>query len=175
MCLDEDDAAKYDGLQSELPPNWRWSVKPRAASLGLMMNEYFWNERNASWYGGLADDSVPVTKHWDQKLVAAAGNDGISICVDGIANGTNLGAAFVMAGNFVRRLGWIIYPGLARVYGDNILYEIADRRGVLRYLEDVTVEHWHFSNGKSPMDETYRKDGTERDEAIYRAWKGAQP
>lgn len=174
LCLDEDDAPKYEGVLDDLPDTWQVSIKPRFASLGLNTNEYFWQYRQEPWYGLLADDAVPVSKHWDLKLIEAAGNDGLSCCWDGINNGTNLGSSPCIAGNFARRLGWIIYPGLARIYGDNILFELAQKQGVLRYLPDVIVEHWHFSNGKSPMDETYRKTGAGNDQFIYETWKAAQ-
>lgn len=169
VCLDEDDAVKYEGL--EVPDNWRIMIKPRFSSLGENTNAYFWQYRQEPWYGLLADDAVPVTKHWDRKLIEAAGSDGIACCYDGINNGTGLGSSPCIGGDFARRLGWIIYPGLQRIYGDNILFEMAQMKGVLRYLPDVIVEHWHFSTGKSPMDETYRKTGSESDRDIYESWK----
>lgn len=172
VCLDEDDAPQYDGLQ--VPANWRISVKPRFSSLGANTNAYFEANRTAPWYGLLADDAVPVTKHWDVKLIEAAGRDGVACCFDGINNGTGLGSSPCIGGDFVRRNGWIIYPGLQRIYGDNILFEIATKKGVLRYLPEVIVEHWHFSTGKSPMDETYKKTGNAQDLAIYQSWKAAQ-
>lgn len=172
VCLDADDAVKYEGL--EVPDNWRVSVLPRFKSLGENTNAYFWANRQEGFYGLLADDAVPVTKQWDLKLIAAAGSDGLSCCVDGINNGTNLGSSPCIGGDFARRLGWIIYPGLARIYGDNILYELATKAGKLTYLPDVIVEHWHFSTGKSPMDETYKKVGADQDQFIYQTWKASQ-
>ncbi len=172
LCLDEDDAAKYEGVQ--VPENWRVSIKPRYSSLGENTNAYFWAQRMEPWYGLLADDAVPVTKHWDLRLIEAAGKDGIACCWDGINNGTGLGSSPCIGGDLVRSLGWIIYPGLERIYGDNILFEIAEKRNALRYLSDVVVEHWHFSTGKSPMDETYAKPGAGSDRFIYGTWKGAQ-
>lgn len=169
VCLDDDDAWRYAGM--EVPEGWQVSVKPRYESLGANTNAYFEMFPFEPWYGLLADDAVPVTKHWDQKLIEAAGTDGIACCWDGINNGSGLGSSPCIGGEFVRKNGWIIYPGLQRIYGDNILYEIAESRGVLKYLPDVIVEHWHFSTGKSPMDETYLKPGSASDRAIYDQWK----
>lgn len=173
VCLDADDSHNYVGM--EVPDNWTVEVHPRSVSLGTNTNEYFWRYRNEPFYGLLSDDAVPVTKHWDTKLIEAAGRDGIACCWDGINNGTGLGSSPCIGGDFVRRQGWIIYPGLARIYGDNILYETAQKLGKLKYLPDVVVEHWHFSTGKSPMDETYKKADTNgSDLAIYESWKAAQ-
>lgn len=177
LCLDDDDYIKhraaYDAL--DMPPGWSKEVRTRYKSLGDNTNAYFWDYRQESFYGLLADDAVPITKHWDRKLIEAAGNDGIACCFDGINNGTGLGSSPCIGGDFVRRNGWIIYPGLARIYGDNILFESAEKLGRLKYLPDVVVEHWHFSTGKSPMDETYKKaDTNQADLYIYETWKASQ-
>lgn len=172
VCLDEDDAPKYRDM--EVPPEWKVVIRPRYESLGANTNAYFAMYREEPWYGLLADDAVPVTRGWDWKLIEAAGSDGLACCWDGINNGTNLGSSPCIGGDWVRQMGWIIYPGLQRIYGDNILYELATKRGKLKYLQDVIVEHWHFSTGKSPMDETYRKTGSDSDLMIYESWKAAQ-
>lgn len=172
LCLDEGDHLPYANL--ELPPQWSMEIRPRYKSLGDNTNAYFWSYRQEAFYGLLADDAVPVTKHWDVKLIEAAGAKGIACCFDGINNGTGLGSSPCIGGDFVRRQGWIIYPGLARIYGDNILYETAQERGVLKYLPDVVVEHWHFSTGKSPHDATYEKGNTNgADKYIYDTWKAS--
>lgn len=167
LWLDEDDAQKYQGI--ELPEKWRVTIWPRCESLGATINKFYEMFKSEPWFGMLADDAVPVTSGWDVALIKSAANDGISYCADGINDEKQVGHC-VIGGDLARELGWLILPGLTRVYGDNVLTEIGRRKGVLRYLPDVLVEHWHFSTGKSPYDETYAKPYADRDRMIYERW-----
>lgn len=169
LWLDEDDPSNYD--VTELPYNWQAIRGRRRESLGLTQNALFCRFYEAPWFGLIADDVVPKTRHWDAKLVAAAGSNGIAYPFDEI----NAGKQFthgVIGGDLVREMDFLILPGLHRLYGDNVWTEIGRTRGVLRYLPDVVLEHWHFSNGKAPYDETYRKDDSHGDQAVYERWLG---
>lgn len=172
VCVDDDDPRLVDYFPVRLPDNWRMSINSRIG-LGPMINRAFQEHPSEAWYGAFSDDAVPVTKGWDAALIEAAGADGMSYCADGINDEKQAGNC-VLGGDFVRSLGWIILPGLTRIYGDNVLTEIAQKRGVLHYLSDVRIEHWHFSNGRAPMDETYRKPEAGNDRRIYEQWKTSQ-
>ena len=167
LWLDADDPSEYE--LSELPNTWKAIVEPRHSSLGAMTNAFFDTFEQAPWFGVIADDAVPVTEGWDMRLVEAAGSDGVAWGADGINNGKQFTHG-VIGGDLVREMGWLILPGLHRLYGDNVWTEIGRRRGVLRYQPDVVIEHWHFSNGKSPYDETYAKPDSGGDKAIFDWW-----
>jgi hypothetical protein len=169
VLLDDDDPqlSLYQALVAT-PPNWDLVVAPRIG-LGPMENRAFNEHPNEPWYGCIGDDAVPVTAGWDRLLIEAAGLDGLAYGADGISDEAHAGHC-VMGGDFVRANGWLTLPGLMRLYGDNVRMLIARRRGVLRYCADVRIEHWHFSNRKAPMDETYRKPEAEADRLAYERW-----
>lgn len=49
----------------------------------------------------------------------------------------------------------LFYPGYQHQYADTEQFAVAQRRGVFARALDSIVEHHHFANNKSPMDETY--------------------
>lgn len=151
-----------------LPDNWHMIGQPRAGlaerhnhALGLFPNE--------PWYGLAADDLVPLTPGFEQRLIEAAGSDRIAFGPDGI-NDDRLVGHCVIGGDLVREIGWLMLPGLARLYADNVWTDIGHERGCLRYLPDVRLAHLHFSTGQSAFDETYRKPEADSDKRIYDAW-----
>lgn len=167
LALDNDDPSNYD--VTALPHNWEVIRWERGGGLSDIQNRLFCRYYDSPWFGLIGDDVVPMTRHWDTKLVEAAGTDGIAYAQDGINNARQLTHA-VIAGNLVREMDFLVLPGLHRLYGDNVWTEIGRSRGVLRYLPDVVLEHWHFSNGKAPYDATYRKDDSDGDQAVYERW-----
>jgi len=62
-------------------------------------------------------------------------------------------------------------PGLARLHGDDVWHTIAEKRGVLRYMGNVKMLHYHFSNGLAERDETYRKPEALDDHRLYQEWQ----
>jgi len=168
VCIDSDDPTIEEYMKIKLPDGWtRYIAEP--IGLGAVINRAFSSHPNESWYGMITDDHVPVTRGWDSALISAAGSNFVSYCADGIVDEAQASAC-VLGGDFARELGWIILPGLVRIYGDNVITEIAREKNALRYLPDVRVEHWHFSNGMAKMDETYKKPEAESDKAIYDRW-----
>ena len=169
VVLDRDDP-ELDGYRKVVIPS-AWSlILIEPIGLGPTFNQVFESWPNNSWYGMLADDVIPRTYEWDKILVEAAGTDGVSYADDGI-NGEKQVTHCVLGGDFVRSLGWLCLPGLKRVYIDNVITEIARDSGVLRYCGNVSLEHMHFSNQKSPMDKTYEKPDARMDQAIYEEWR----
>lgn len=169
VVLDRDDP-ELDGYASvTLPEGWSLIVEPRHKSLGALQNSIYERFSHLPWFGMVADDVTPLTDGWDRALVEAAGSDGVAYGYDSINKGKSFTHG-VLGGDFVRALGWLILPGLDRLYGDNVIMEVATRKGVLRYLPDVFMEHLHFSNGTAPIDDTYRKLNAAQDRAIYEAW-----
>lgn len=164
LRLDDDDrfAQVYD-----VP--WETHIGPRIP-LSELYNEAFRLLPYADWYGFIADDVVPETTGWDRTLIEIAGADGMAV-----PNGAHeLGGAphFVLGGDLVRSVGWLALPGLDRTYIDTVWSEIAQKRGVLRCVPEVTLRHHHFSNRKALYDKTYRKLRKAEDRATYTKWRG---
>ena len=169
LIFDEDDPCLDEYQQIETPLNWHESVMP-SSNQGILekVNYIFRAIDNRPWYGLLGDDNVPVTFEWDKRLIETAGNDGVAWPNDGIRKG-DFGTLLVIGGDLVREMGWLAPPGMKHLYVDTLWTEIGRSRGKAYYLEDTWVPHYHFSNGKAPMDDTYQRHAgfAENDRKIY--------
>lgn len=165
VWLDGDDYDKYSDI--DLPGGWHFIIHARLDSVGALTNEFFRKFPDEPWYGLLGDDVIPRTQGWDRKLIDAAGNDGLSYGNDRLyARASHP----VVGGDLVRELGWLALPGCKRIYIDNALEEAARRRGKVAYLNNVIVEHMHWSNGKRTKDIVDQKEGNLEDQKVYEAW-----
>lgn len=167
VCVDADDPClvQYEAMQ--LPSRWKINIGTRQG-LSWLYNDAYERQPHAYWYGFIADDVVPLTELWDVQLIAAAGRDGMAVPAGG--HDANGAPHFVLGGDLVRSIGWLSLPGLDRLYIDTVWQQIAEYRGVLRRVPDVTLEHRHFSNGKALMDATYLKHNKPQDKSIYENW-----
>jgi uncharacterized Rossmann fold enzyme len=165
VYVDDDDPRLAEYRQITLPDGWRMVISPRIG-LGATINKAFTDNPHEPFYGMITDDSIPVTPKWDVLLSEAAGSQYIAYC----SNETNKFGHCCLGGDLVRELGWIILPGLQRLYGEDVLLDVGRKRKCLRHV-DVLIDHWHFSIGKAPMDETYEKPDTSNDRKIYHAWR----
>lgn len=167
LCIDFDDPFRNQ-IETMKTPGWGLFIGRRGPLSALYNNAY---ERHPSepWYGFIADDVVPITKDWDIRLIEAAGSDGMAVPAGGETTGGC--PHFVLGGDLVRSVGWLSLPGLDRIYIDTVWCDIAKDRGVYREVPNVKLEHMHFSNGKAPIDETYRKYRKSQDKLIYNNWR----
>lgn len=169
LLLDDDDMHRY--ISVDLPKHWIPFIAPRAP-IAHRLQQIFEQFPNESYYGLLGDDLVPRTEGWDVKLIEVAGSDGVAFAKDSIYNGS-FASHPVIGGDLVREIGWLSLPGLDHLYVDAVWTEIGRRRGVLRYVGDVTVEHMHFSNSKAAYDQTYRDHAryADSDKRKFEIWK----
>lgn len=168
VWVDDDDPHIIQYQCVIFPLKWIMLTQPPLGSNGDIANAFFSLFPNEPWYGFLADDVVPRTPHWDEKLIEA-GKDGLSYCEDYL-NADRQPTHFVVNGDWVRETGWLALPGCKRTYIDNAWFEIAKRKKKITYLNNVVLEHLHFSNGKSPMDETYQKPSVGKDKEVFDTW-----
>lgn len=168
LCVDEDDPRLKEYQALAMPPGWVVRVFPRLWMVPKV-NRAFDEHPGRDWYGFIDDDAVPVTSRWDERLVQAAGKDGIAHCFNGIGN-ERLASQFVMGGELARRLGWVLLKGVNRLWGDNAVTAVGKKFSCITYLPDVSVEQWHFSNGKAPMDAIYMKPEAKDDARVYQEW-----
>lgn len=165
--IDDDDPMSGAAVVNHL--NWSVTIGKRKP-LSEIYAEAFERFRDASWFGLIADDVVPLTDGWDGRLVEVAGTDGMAAPSGGHED--YAGAPhFVLGGDLVRSIGWLALPGLNRLYIDTVWWQIAEAKGVLRRVPEIVLEHRHFSNGKAMMDSTYRKPLKNQDKATYETWK----
>jgi hypothetical protein len=123
--------------------------------------------------GFMGDDHRPRTVGWDQRILDAMTSLGVVYTADGIQN-ENLPTSVYMDGQLVRRLGWMVPPGITHLYCDNAWKNIGEALGTLTYLADVLIEHMHPIASKAPMDVGYAEVNSpqryEDDRAAYRQW-----
>lgn len=126
--------------------------------------------------GFLGDDHIPRTPRWDQRLAdvldggLAYGND--------LFQGENLATAVLQSSRIITTLGQYHPPQLVHLYLDNYWIALGQGINALTYLPDVILEHHHFTNGKSPADETYAEANSpanqSNDQAAWQIYQAEQ-
>lgn len=169
VMLDNDDPTRDEALDLPWPADWSVLVQARAplADRYNSVLEFFGRQ---SFWGFLADDVVPETPGWDQRLVEVAAGDGLAAPA-GAHDGASSAPHFALGGDLVHSTGWLALPGLSRLYIDTVWGDIARERGTYRPVPDVVLAHHHFSNRRARLDATYRKPLRASDRALYTAWR----
>ena len=157
ISTDDDDpkmVAEYQAL--ELPFNFSLQVSARMPYVHNI-NSLFKQYPNESVYGCFADDAVPFTLRWDKRLSDAALEHGVAWPNDMITSEGHdkRWGHFFIDGDLLRSVGIFCPPAIHHLYCDQIWMDIADRAGMGIYMEDIIVEHLHFSTGQAPYDATY--------------------
>ena len=152
------------------PEQFTVHIGPRQG-LRAAMEEMFQAHPNEPWYGILADDLVPQTPGWDQLLVERAGRDYISYPND-LGRKTKLPTHPCVGGDLVRAQGWFGLPVVRHYCVDSVYRYIGDQLGIKHRLDDVIVEHVHYSEKKSERDGLYRETSRfkDSDDTAYTEW-----
>lgn len=155
---------QYDAVK--WPENW-WVVTGRG-DMAPAMAWTFAQFPQASAYGWLGDDTVPITSGWDKALEEAAGEWYVSCCRDSYLVGNSfpnlLTGAFVMGGDLVRAVGWWALPGVLQAGVDDAWGDIVVGLGHLRFLNEICFRHDNYRTSRRPRDET---DSWEREGVAY--------
>ena len=172
--VDSDDPAK--DIYKEIEERWQnnfWRVE---FVIGEPMSvSKSWNIIAKKSLGDIMimgnDDLVYKTVRWDSKLMARLieldNPYYLSWFNDGI-NGNRHCAFPVITREWYETLGYFS-PGVFNFgYNDTWVYDIAKRVGKLNYMNEILVEHLHFSVGKSNMDDTYARNRTQEKGNLYR-------
>lgn len=162
--IDDDDPTvdQYLALEnSDEHPYFRVEVGPRLR-LGPTLNEVA--PRLAKSYdavGFLGDDHLPRTPLWDEALEFAVSGGGIAYAND-LLQGAALPTAVLMSSDIILELGQFCPPDQVHLYLDNYWLDLGTALGRIVYLPDVTLEHLHFSTGKSEQDALYAEVNSEK-------------
>ena len=172
--VDSDDPAK--DIYKEIEERWQnnfWRVE---FVIGEPMSvSKSWNIIAKKSLGDIMimgnDDLVYKTVRWDSKLMARLieldNPYYLSWFNDGI-NGNRHCAFPVITREWYETLGYFS-PGVFNFgYNDTWVYDIAKRVGKLNYMNEILVEHLHFSVGKSNMDDTYARNRSQEKGNLYR-------
>lgn len=153
VIVDDDDAHNYEGMV--LPENWA-AIVTRRTWFSHKVNNAFYAFPNEPYYGLMADDQLPRTQGWSEKLAEAAKAGKIAWVDDGLVTPEKkiIGHPF-LPGKLCRSLGWFSCPYVNHFYVDNVWYDLANDLDISEKIEDQLVENMHFTAGKSPFDPTY--------------------
>ena len=168
--IDDCDPVVQELLALPWPETFSIHLGPRQG-LCAAMQEMFQAHPDEPWYGILADDLVPRTLKWDQWLIDRAGSGAISYPND-LGRKTKLPTHPCVGGDLVRAQGWFGLPVVHHYCVDSVYRYIGEQLGVKHRLDDVIVEHVHYSEKKSQRDHLYK--GTSRfkqsDDDAFQAW-----
>jgi hypothetical protein len=163
--IDFDDASDYTISEQFIERGPRIRMN---GTLNAIANKY---KDDYDYLGFMGDDHLPQTEGWDEKIIKEIGDrPGFSYGND-ILQGKRLATAVVMSSSIVKAIGYMAPPVLVHLYLDNFWMDMGKRIGSLHYRDDVVIEHLHFMNGKSAMDEGYAEVNGKKianaDEAAY--------
>lgn len=63
----------------------------------------------------------------------------------------------IMSKALYEKLCYFFYPDYKSMWVDVDLFMVCKRLGVIKYHPEITFQHNHYCNGKSPRDETYNR------------------
>lgn len=108
-----------------------------------------------AWMG---DDHLPKTKKWDERYrhELAKMKAGIVYGND-LVQGVNIPTQMAFTSNMVKALGYAVPEGFIHLFIDNFFLELGKKLDGAIYLEDVIVQHLHYSVGNSQQDQTYKE------------------
>lgn len=171
VYIDGSKNPKYANLR--LPKGWSVWKNPMNGGVCKALNEVFHQFPDLSWYGFISDDSLIRTPCWDKLLLSKADHYAIVHSADGWRTERRIHGAVVFGGELLRALGWWVPPGLIHSFCDDVWETIADKMNLRRYVPDVMVEHCHFANGKTAIDQSYLKaySSFDEDKKNFLRWK----
>jgi hypothetical protein len=164
FAIDEDDADSYPRIDGVL-----YEVNPRMGmngTLNYVANKYSDSYKYIVFMG---DDHRVRTFGWDLVMAEKIGSLGVAYGND-LIQGQALPTAVMMSSKIIKAIGYMAPPKQKHMYLDNFWLDLGTRLNAIHYLEDVIIEHLHFSVGKSDMDSSYQETN---DSAIYNADKVA--
>lgn len=162
FAIDEDDADNYPRIDGVL-----YEVNPRMGmngTLNYVANKYSDKYKYIAFMG---DDHRIRTFGWDIVMAEKIGSLGIAYGND-LIQGSSLPTAVVMSSKIIKAIGYMAPPAQKHMYLDNFWLDLGTRLNAIHYLEDVIIEHQHFSVTGEKMDETYQETN---DAAVYNADK----
>jgi hypothetical protein len=106
--------------------------------------------------GTIGDDNLPATRGWDLRIMKALEAAPFAFANDLYPREPgSLCCHIFMRSEVVRALGYMGPPRLRHMYVDVVWMAWGLATGII-YLDDVIIEHLHFTAGKAPADESYR-------------------
>jgi len=107
------------------------------------------------YIGHFGDDNVPSTDGWDVRIMEALEKHPFAFGNDLYPRAPGSLCCHVFTrSEVIDKLGYFGPPGVRHMYVDVIWMAWGHACGI-SYLDDVILEHMHYSAGKAPADESY--------------------
>lgn len=170
VCLDDDDPC--------LPEYLAIIPSGIAIQIGVRNTPNKWINQiatfnDAEYYFAVNDDFLFITEGWDDKLIDAAGDCGISFPNDLIHHGQE-SALPLIPKKLYDITGYIMLPTVRHLCGEIIWKVLGQGIGHWKYVPDAVIEHRHFSTGKMAPDEisnwTNDQEQHKKDKDMYSIW-----
>jgi hypothetical protein len=174
LSIDEDDSSDYAWASLDGVNIIRGKNKGMNEALNRAATHLCFDYEFLTFMG---DDHVARTENWDLNLIYAVEALGPASLAYGndLLAGESLPTAVLVDSKLVQRLGYMAPPALRHMFLDDFWLELGSRSKKLAYLNDVVLEHLHFSVGKSELDHTYKKTNRNaknlRDRLAYNLYK----
>ena len=110
---------------------------------------------NYRWIGHFGDDNLPRTPGWDLRIMEALERTPFAFGNDLYPRAPgSLSCHVFTRSDVIKTLGYFGPPRIRHMYVDVAWMAWGIRTGIA-YLDDVVIEHMHFTVGKSAHDEVY--------------------
>lgn len=173
LIVNEDDPTR---AQYEINSPWPIEYIPAGSRCVDAWNYVYKNYHFLPWFGLLADDHVPQTRGWHDRLVEEAGTRYLAF-PNGQKEFPLMRNVSVLGGDFARAMNHLLPTKYLHNYADCEMCLIASDNGLSRPISDVFVthEHWKFVPGLG-QDATARRTMEYHDEDARRfySWLGSQ-
>ncbi len=155
--LDEDDPTRGEYWPAFADTENREPVVRPPQRLVAWLNELA-TERadDYRFLGHIGDDNVPRTVGWDVRIMESLERN-LFCFGDDLDPGREKGSLSIhvfMRSEVVRKLGYMGPPAIQHMYVDPVWFAWGQATSI-EFLEDVVLEHLHYSLGRSPLDDSY--------------------
>lgn len=154
----------------EWPPTWHFLSAPPGSRFCEAVRYAYKSNPDRNYYGICDDDYWPVTPGWYDKMIDAAGGTGIAVAND--LHAFPRARCRVMGGALARAIGTIAPGKMRHNYSDDTWERFGQVFSIYHPLQDVIVEHRHWTTGKSEGDATYNRGSRdfEEDTRLFKEW-----
>lgn len=174
LIVDRDDPEYDTYVGLALLPNTSLRTMPERVGYVRSLNavaKELWDTYTI--LGAFGDDVVFSTQAWDELIEDTLGTPGIAYGDDRI-HGERHPSAVFMSSVIAKALGWLALPATSHQWADDGWKRLGQETGLLRYVPEVVVEHFHPGVGKAEWDDTYRAvfdaDRAKADHDGFQAW-----
>lgn len=149
--LDQDDQHHYERLEGVL-----YDVNERlrmVGTLNLLATKYC---NKYEYIAFLGDDHRFRTKGWEDIFLEFSKNMKCNIFYgNDLLQGANIPTAVFMSSNIIKTLGFMVPKTFIHMYADNFWLETGRHLGILKYFNNIIIEHMHPAANKANSDQQY--------------------